>query len=648
MRALLVGTMIVACGGADPASAADALFVWSVGPHANVLRETKPPSAPGSVRLRAARNEYEPAQIAVRAAKRLKGLRVEWTPLGHVDGKATIRSDKLTWNFVGFVPIEHNSHYSEQITIRAAPCEVPDPLLEDRAIDVPANSTQPVWLTVHVAKDAPPGIYRGQVAVVAGEVRAALPVELTVDPFVLPDERHLLVTNWFSPLRIARAHDVPPWSEAHWAVLGRYARNLAAHRQNVAYTPWSLIEVTRTAGGKLAFDYRRFDRYVELFERAGAADRIEITHVGRHREGGWSSKEFVFRDVRVTNGKTGQPEKLDPDVVMPQLLRDLERHLAEAGRLPKALIHVGDEPAIHNVESWRGLSERVHRAAPRLKRVEAIETLDFSGALEVWVPKLAHFDRWRDAYESRRGEGEFWYYLAHRPYGNPNRLVDFPLSCTRVLHWVNFAADLKGYLHYGLMSWRGDPFGPPTERVPPGDGHIIYPGSDGPINSMRWEIQRESIEDFEYLHLLAARTAAVKRRLGPKATWLNPRRRALELSRRVVPRVIADTEMDPKKIVATRHQLADEIIALEQAPLLLVQTEPPAGSTLIRGPLVIEVRGVTEPRAQVTVNRRAVELDDDGTFACRASPTGEHDEVRIEATHGGKKKVAVRSFPVRE
>ena len=137
----------------------------------------------------------------------------------------------------------------------------------------------------------------------------------------------------------------------------------------------------------------------------------------------------------------------------------------------------------------------------------------------------------------------------------------------------------------------------------------------------------------------------LKKRLGPAAAWVHPRRRAMELARRVVP-AITQTELDPSRIMAVRGQVADEIIALDRRPLLLVETEPPAGSTLYYGPITCEVRGITEPGAAVKVGGRAVTVAADGTFACRAYPSGEPPEIRIEAHHDGKRKVAVRRFQV--
>lgn len=140
---------------------AETLSVWPVDPHVKVFRDTTPPEKPGSVVMQAARNECEPAQIALRSAKPLAGVRVELSPLRHAVGRSVIDGDRLAWNFVGFIPLKKNTRASEAIQIRAAPCEVPDPLLDDRAKDLPAASTQPVWITAHVPRDAAPGVYRG-------------------------------------------------------------------------------------------------------------------------------------------------------------------------------------------------------------------------------------------------------------------------------------------------------------------------------------------------------------------------------------------------------------------------------------------------------------------------------------------------------
>lgn len=643
-----VGVLLALVGSAV---LAQEVSVWVVDPHVKVFRDTLPPAGEESqksteIRLRAARNEYEPGQIAVRAARPLRGLRLHVDPIRHADGSFTIPSDQVTWNFVGYIPMPKNTPRSEGMRIREAPCDMPDPLLADRAMDLPPDTTQPIWLTVYVPKDAPSGTYRGQVRLEAEDWQAVVPIILEVYNFTLPDDRHLRMTNWFNLNNIARAHRVDQWSEDFWAVLARYARNMAEHRQNVVLVPWSLVNIYREPDGSLSFDFARFDRYVRLFMDAGVVGQLEISHVGSG-EKGWGTP-VVLSEVTATDRQTGKRIRLSPEEGLRPLLAALENHLAEQGWLERSMIHVADEPILNNIDSWKRAAAFVREAAPRIRRIEAIETIALEGFLEVWVPQLSHFERWREAYEARRKHGEFWYYICVNPHGSiyPNRFLDYPLSAVRVLHWINFAENLKGYLHWGWNFWGENPFGPPTDRLPPGDTHIVYPGPDGPLNSIRWEIQRESVEDFEYLHLLAVKLTELKRKLGAKATWLEPCRLPLELARKVVPSIVT-FERDPAKIMAVREEVAQAILALDQSPLLLVQTEPAAGSVLWDGPIVVEVFGLTEPGAEILVNGRRMTIGEDGSFAFRAYRSRPSGQIVIEARKDGQSKSVTKQFVIK-
>jgi len=96
-----------------------------------------------------------------------------------------------------------------------------------------------------------------------------------------------------------------------------------------------------------------------------------------------------------------------------------------------------------------------------------------------------------------------------------------------------------------------------------------------------------------------------------------------------------------------RGQIADEIAAVDAEPLLLVETEPAAGSTLVTGPVVIEVRGCTRPGAVVKVGGRAVEVRADGSFASLAWASGRRSEIAIQATRDGRSKTTTRRFRMR-
>jgi len=628
------------------------LTLWVADPLVKLFPDALPPAEGAAVlALQCARNEYEPAQFGIRCNVPLEGLTVQVSPLIHEDGTFTLPAENVRWNFVGFIPLQKNTPAPAAALVRQAPCEVPDVLRAERTMDLAADRTQPVWLTVFVPEEAPAGLYRGEVTVTAGPVSRSLPVELTVWPFTVPAERHLYVTNWFGTSQIARAHRVEEWSEEFWPVLAAYFRNMAAHRQNVAWVPWRLIRVWREADGTLSYDYSRFDRYVELMHACGVADRIEIQFTAHFGEGGWSSPEIQLNSLSATDRASGQTVTLDYQEGLKPFLGALERHLEERGWLEKAMIHICDEPALHNSSSWREQSRRVHEAAPRIKRIDAIEGTDFFGELEVWVPKLSHLRNWFETYKRAQSEGaELWYYICCHPTGGhyPNRFLDYPLTQVRLLHWLNFAYGLDGYLHWGLNWWGEDAFGVPSADLPPGDTHVIYPGPEGPLDSVRWEVQRDSLEDFEYLWLLTEKLKAVQARLGPAARDFDPAQRGREFCRRLFES-FTDTTRDPALLQATRRELAAEIVAAEQTPLLLVWTRPPAESELVPGPIVVEVCGATEPGATVQINGGDVPVDAQGRFAREAflpenQPTA---TVTVTATRDGQTHTVTRRFPVR-
>jgi len=118
--------------------------------------------------------------------------------------------------------------------------------------------------------------------------------------------------------------------------------------------------------------------------------------------------------------------------------------------------------------------------------------------------------------------GELWCYTCCVPGGRYlNRLLDQSLLRPRLMHWANHHYGLKGYLHWGLNHYAPDqdPFERSVvtqsgdKKLPAGDTHIVYPGSDGPWSSMRLEAMREGIEDYELLARVAAKDAAAARRI---------------------------------------------------------------------------------------------------------------------------------------
>jgi hypothetical protein len=256
----------------------------------------------------------------------------------------------------------------------------------------------------------------------------------------------------------------------------------------------------------------------------------------------------------------------------------------------------------------------------------------------LWYPRFR---------EVQREGKELWYYTCCHPVGRyPNRFLDQPLVKARALHWINYLYDLDGYLHWGLNHFHGD--APYTQeaisyRLPLGDRAVVYPGEKGYLGSLRFSAMRDGLQDFEYLWVLENKLRTIKERLGEDAFWLDPRQRPVELCRRVV-QSFYDHTRDPNALLAARRAVAQEIEALDSAPLLVVQTSPPENTFVPAGPRNIGVRGLVAPGATVTVNGGAVPVRESGYF-CKPHFMGDDaPTITVAVKRNGTERIATRSF----
>ncbi len=614
-------------------------------------------SAPKVLHLECAANEYEPAQFAIRSNRKLKNVSIELTDLVDKENRHKISSKNVHWNFIGFIPIVRNTpdvmdcgqhkYVPKGEILRKAPCNVPDPLLDVKNLTIDANRTQPVWLTVHVLEETPSGVYHGKVIVITPVGRKIIPVELTVYPFELPKARHLYITNWFNIDKIAKVHNVKKFSRKFWKILERYAQNMYQHRQNVFIVPWQLIKVYREKNDKLSFDYSIFDRYIKTFIHAGVSDMIEISFVAHFGKGGWYSKKVVLNKVNIIDKKTGNVVYLTNNQGISALLRSLQKHLEKKGWLKRSVIHVADEPSYHNIASWKKAARFVRKYAPKIRTIDAIEATGFGSLLDIYVAHLGYIRNWDSYRRAQRSGAELWFYTSCQPYGYyPNKFLDYSLIKIRILPWMDYAFHIQGYLNWGLNAWNNNPFGLPNPKYPPGDTHLIYPGDNGPLNSIRWEMLREGIEDYEYFWLLESKTRKVQQQLGVAAKDIPLDFRAKEICGKLVKSFI-DYTREPKILYSTRKLLASEIANIDKPPLILITTNPPSNTELMTGPAEVIVHGVVEKGTKVKVNGKDAEVNSDGSFTQDVSLSHSNHILKVEAELNGKMKVLEREFKVK-
>ncbi|MHC4435334.1 MAG: DUF4091 domain-containing protein [Planctomycetota bacterium] len=542
------------------------------------------------------RNEYVSAQCVVKANLDIERVTVSVSPLENVDRSFSLGQDAVEWNFVGSIPILENTPKPRKTDlIRQAPARFPDYLAEDRQISLDQNQYRAIFLTIKIPRDAAAGRYEGDVTIEAEQGSKSLPLRLRVYPVTLPDERHRMVTKWYTTNKFKQFHGIASSdSEEFYRMLAVYAQNMAEHRQNVFRVSLSLVAGTTDGKGGFRFDFSKFDKWADVFWNTGCMDLLETGFVARFGDGGWSSTEILLRDFRVLDESTGRTVTISGKEFLPHLLPALENHLREKGWLDKTVFHIADEPSNHNVMSWREASDYVHRCAPGLRRMDAIETPHCFDRLEIWVPKLDHLATWYDVYKRAQDQGnELWFYTVGIFQGGsyPNKTADVALIESRILHWLNYRFGLKGYLHWGFNQWTDDPFEAPGQHR--GDGWQVYPKKDGLMCSLRWEQMRNGLQDYEYLWMLEDKIAEMKAGLGERLSIIDPTRRGMEIASQVV-RSMNRFSRDPDNLYAAKKQIIDDLLDLDRPPRVLVQTNPLEHTAVASG-CSIDLYGWAEP-----------------------------------------------------
>ena len=510
-----------------------------------------------------------------------------------------------------------------------APSSIPDPLWEDPSIAIKANQTQPLWIEIHVPESAKPGNYTGTLTVTGTPSPLTLPVRLRVWDFDLPKERHLSVVNWWN-FPGAGFEKVKPYTDPYWDLLSRTCAFLVEHRQTDINASIGLIQESGNEQTGWTYDMSRLERYAQVACESGIR-RIHLHSVGRSTAG-LTEPKSVASSIESNFRRLAEVEKL------------IQKHNWK-GRF---LVSIMDEPFIYHEETFSQLVDRVHRTAPSVRCIEAVEA-EYFGKLDIYVPKLSHLNLWYPRFEQVHREGsELWFYTCCHPVGRyPNRFLDQSLTKARCLFWIEYLYGLDGFLHWGLNHFAGsDPYSEEgiSQGLPLGDRAVVYPGRNGFLSSLRFSAQRDGLQDFEYLWVLEHELQKIKQRVGAEGFWLDPRQRPLELCRRVVQSFHEHTR-DGQVLLRTRQAIAEEIDALHNGPLLIVQTSPSEGSVVPAGPRNVIVRVLTDPGAKVTVNGRAAgHLRPSGYFQLSYFMPDGRPTISIEVEHNGQRRVATRTF----
>lgn len=380
------------------------------------------------------------------------------------------------------------------------------------------GSAETIWFSADVPQGAPAGIYRGEVLASArGAAPVRCPVELRVLPATLPPppawSAH--IDFWQYPMAVARWHKVPAWSAKHFALMEPLMKRLAdAGQKAITCTlideAWngqtyddcpSMIGWERRADGRMKYDYKHFDQWVEFMTDV-VGIRGQITCYTMLP---WSSS------IRVFDRRSGQYEKIPVkpgeasyEAIWGDFLDDFRRHVARKGWTERIYIGI-DERSDAQVKA---LCDVLKKHAPEFKIASAVDRPTTTSALiDDLSIALPHAGSALDGtLEKRRAEGKkTTFYVCVYPL-RPNT---FTASDPAEGEWLGIYAAAKrfdGILRWAWNAWNENPF----EKTdfgnwPAGDCFLVYPGN---LTSIRFEVLRDGIEEFEKIRLLREKAGA--------------------------------------------------------------------------------------------------------------------------------------------
>jgi hypothetical protein len=531
--------------------------------------------------LFAARNEYETFQILLQADRDAPShVELRRNPLSKSNGDV-IDEAAIDIFFVHYARVDVPSDSMGRAGLW------PDALVPIVGpISLPVGIPLAIWVRVRVGPRCGPGLYRGNIEIVAkGQSIRTIRIDLNVFAVTLPDDATLpfvVGLDWESIYKHDGAGSRPEF------FADRIAPAYYSALREAGAFPFNLLDAMPRSmpGRESTFDFALYDRRLRQAQGGRADGPVPLP----------------FGLDRPIDPMRFEPfsEPWERQVV--NYLAQASAHLAAAGILDRAFIYFAeaDEPVrrdqVHKIAAVHRLAEE---ADPRLRLVQTIHAhcLDceadvlskLDSPVTLWVPNIAFqdgyavgvekslwFDRvhefasgWSPEFEQKvRASGRsIWIYVnaatavlppPHHPF--PSLYIDHDAMAHRMLGWFAWDRQIAGVGHWMATYWRGP--GSPWDFVPRGeggkgangDGVLLYPAAgadrasgqpmpERPVGSIRLESIREAGEDHKLLSL-------AERRFGRSATRVH----AKDLFSRT-----ATLALDPRPLRAARLTLLKEL-----------------------------------------------------------------------------------------
>ncbi len=385
---------------------------------------------------------------------------------------------------------------------------------------------RPVWIDVFIPSGTPKGLYSGTVTVERfGKVIETIGVNLEVYGFSLPDETHLITYMNISKGEVSRFYRSQGSSPATEDLLQSYFDFLFDHRMETWFNDPLVPEVTIN-GDKidLKFNEQRYDYYMNKLKIKRVILETAPGEIVRHMN------EEPFSPVF--------------NKAIKSYLTSVESFFRKKGWRDRLVFNSPiDEPNTKkDYEETRRYAELVHEAVPGIPFLATESPVTDNpewGTLRGYVNNFCvHGNSLNEPEvkqalreEQAKGGEATWYISCDQAYPQPNYFIDAPALDPVMVPWITERYKMNGFLYWAANFWNQtpDPWLDPVTFISGfecsggyvlnGEGSLIYPGNhtkrytgqpdvNGPVSSIRFELLREGIEDYEYIWMLKNKGAA--------------------------------------------------------------------------------------------------------------------------------------------
>jgi len=525
-------------------------------PMIKVLRDspyTGKPTATASISL--ARNEEESVQMTLSALDAdLEDISIEVGPLESNHGEPPPQ-DLLSVSRIDFVETSPPQYYVDAVGWW------PDIVFPENTVGrIPQGTNQPFWITASADSETPPGDYTTNIVVKSrGQILQTIPLHVRVWDITLPKPGKFKVVGRFSPNQLSEFYQ---WDKPKEDVLAAWNRYIFAKRWN-STDPFATFLTPR--GESLQAAAQEGLNSIILLN---ASQLLE-----RDRE----SRTYTW------------PDAAREKMIKERIESALSEFKATAGD-SEATLYVFGFDEQHDRGQFplmKHIFDLVKKTAPN---VRIMTTTTYSpleelvGSVDTWVPLLG-----QDTEELRQrqeaGDELFFYIYAHpfHPYPNAAQ-VDYLGIDGRISFWLAARQGYVGFLHWLMNGWFAN--SDTDERWPDidwhprsghnfarrnGEGYFLYPGPDEqPISSIRFELVRDGIEDWELINLLRETIAQIEE-TNPDSPALPQARQALAEGMVLVP-ALDSYNLDTQRLMAAREQIANALLALQSEASLSTAT----------------------------------------------------------------------------